>query len=270
MKSYYKYILFFLVFIAVLWSSIFSIDGKLFSVLCDDEMISMYYARTLDLSCEGYTNPLWTLIMIPCQLLPKNIASLPIITINLACIFGMMYYSKNPLFLGLTFPLLFWAVRGVEFIPIAFLFFYALKTNKLIIPMILIMLLRSDGFVFAGILLLINFKLEYLYYYLGTLLLIFGIRFLVYQDIFPNTYYLKLGYPLTERISRSFQSQNWIFLLTPYKYVLPIGLIFLYNMFIGGDAWEQYGFLNRFLIITIPLFFEMVNLKELFLVKIVS
>jgi len=183
---------------------------------------------------------------------------------------GMLGLSKNPLLLGLTFPLLFWAIRGVEFIPITFLFFYAIKTNKLIIPMILIMLLRSDGFVFAGILLLMNFKLEYLYYYLGTLALIFGIRLLIYQDFFPNTYYLKLGYPLTERISRSFQSQNWIFLLTPYKYILPIGLIFLYNMFIGGDAWEQYGFLNRFLIITIPLFFEMVNFKELFLVKIVS
>lgn len=71
-----------------------------------------------------------------------------------------------------------------------------------------------------------------------------------------------------DRFIRSFQLQNIIYLLAPYKYIVPITLIFLYNAYIGGDAWEQYGFLNRFLIVTIPLFYEITDFKELFLIKI--
>lgn len=141
----------------MVYSGIFWINGTPYFVLSDDSMISMYYARTFDLSCEGYSNLLWTAIMIPCNLLPKNLASLPITLICGACVCGIMKYSRNPLLFGLTYSVLYWAVRGVEFIPIAFLFFYGLKTKKIIIPVILIMLLRADGFVFAGILLITNY-----------------------------------------------------------------------------------------------------------------
>jgi len=154
-----NYILTIIVFGILIYSAIFWINGTPYFVLCDDEMISMYYAKNLLSGIEGYTNLLWTLIMIPCQLLPKNLSSVPIVLINLACILGMMKLSKNPLLLGLTFPILFWALRGVEFIPIAYLFFYGIKTGKILIPIILITLLRADGFVYSGILLL-NFYLD--------------------------------------------------------------------------------------------------------------
>lgn len=154
-----KYILIILVFIALISTAFFTFQGTNYFVLMDDEMISMYYAKNLLSGIEGYSNPLWTVIMIPCQLLPKSIASLPIVLINLACIMGMMKYSKHPILLGLTFPLLFWAVRGTEFIPIAFLLFYGLKTGKVAIPIILITLLRIDGFVYSGVL-LVNYYIQ--------------------------------------------------------------------------------------------------------------
>lgn len=262
-----KYIIVSVIYFWFIYSIIFYINGKPFIVLSDDEMISMYYAKNLFTGIEGYSNSLWIVIMLPCQLLPKNISSLPIILINLVCILGMMKISKNPLLLGLTFPLLFWAVRGVEFIPIAYLFFYGLKTGKIIIPIILITLLRIDGFIFALILLIMNFSYKHLYIYLGVLISFFTIRYARYGDLFPNTYYLKLGYLILDRIKESFHWHNIIYLLSPYKYIIPITLVFLYNLYIGGDAWEQYGFINRFLIITIPLFYEIESFKDLFIVK---
>lgn len=152
-----EYIPFIITSIILIISSAFVVNDKLYFILCDDEMISMYYSKTNLSGIEGYTNLGWVLVMMCFKWLPPNLASLPIILVNLLCIFGIMRYSRNPLLIGLTFPLLFWAVRGVEFIPIAFLFFYALKTKKLIIPVILITLLRADGFVYSGILLLTNY-----------------------------------------------------------------------------------------------------------------
>ncbi len=102
-----------------------------------------------------------------------------------------------------------------------------------------------------------------IYIYLATVLSIFTFRYFFYGELLPNTYYLKMGYSIFERVERSFQWQNIIYFLAPYKYIVPITLIFLYNMYVGGDAWEQYGFLNRFLIVSIPLFYE----GKLFLIK---
>lgn len=278
MKKIY-YIIAAVVFIAMALTTVFTINGQPYFVLCDDEMISMFYARTLFAGVEGFTNPLWTLIMIPCQLLPRNIASLPIILLNLGCIIGMMRLSKNPLFLGLTFPIIFWAVRGVEFIPIAFLLFYGIKTRKIIIPIILITLLRADGFVFAGILILASFSdteekicgyRERVFGILAlgiTLLAMLGIRYLYYGEIFPNTYYLKMGYPLSERLSRGIKFLPLALVLTPAKYIIPVLGVAAYSVFIGGDAWEQYRILNRFLILTVPFLFEMTEWKELAIVK---
>ena len=106
-----------------------------------------------------------------------------------------------------------------------------------------------------------NYKLALIW--ISTVLSVFGLRYLIYGDLFPNTYYLKMGYSIFDRIERSFQWQNIVYFLSPSKYIIPITLIFLYNLFIGGDAWEQYGFLNRFLIVSIPLFYE----GKLFLIK---
>ena len=162
------------------------------------------------------------------------------------------------------------------------------EDKKFSIPIILISLLRADGFILAGILLIahyntLNLRLETFYgtlkarlkkiyplilIFVSILMGIITLRYIIYKDLFPNTYYLKLGYSFTDRISRGFQTQNLTLLFAPYQYIIPIALLFAYNVFIGGDAWEGYGFLNRFLILAIPLLYESVNFKELFLIKI--
>src|SRR6185369_4563880 len=57
-----------------IWKTSFVIDGERFFVLLDDAMISMTYAKNLalghglvwnqgEIPIEGYTNPLWTIMM---------------------------------------------------------------------------------------------------------------------------------------------------------------------------------------------------------------
>ncbi|UCD29634.1 MAG: hypothetical protein JSV03_03905 [Planctomycetota bacterium] len=100
-------------------------------------------------------------------------------------------------------------------------------------------------------------------------------RFLYYGEILPNTYYLKMtGYPLLWRITRGFvvfrdfvQEANWILLLFPFfavffvreRRLLFLAWVFIcqsvYNIYVGGDAWEWYGGANRYLSVVMPLFF---------------
>jgi arabinofuranosyltransferase len=100
-------------------------------------------------------------------------------------------------------------------------------------------------------------------------------RFYYFNEILPNTYYLKLGgFPLFLRITRGlyvfFQfvyHLNWILFLLPFgilffrhdKIILLLVSIFLlqviYSIYVGGDAWEWWGGSNRYLCIVMPVFF---------------
>lgn len=90
-KKYYPYLIFILIYSMIVGGAVFYINGKPFVILADDEMISMWYARTLNCTTEGYSNPLWTLFMIPCNLLPQNLACLPVTILNGACIIGDLW-----------------------------------------------------------------------------------------------------------------------------------------------------------------------------------
>jgi arabinofuranosyltransferase len=100
-------------------------------------------------------------------------------------------------------------------------------------------------------------------------------RLLYYKDILPNTYYLKMtGYPLLLRIGRGLWSFiGMIMRVQALPFILPLAGLFLikdfrfrllfalfavqslYSIYVGGDAWHnEYG-ANRFISVTIPLFF---------------
>ncbi len=87
----------------------------------------------------------------------------------------------------------------------------------------------------------------------------------------PNTYTLKMaGYPLIKRITHGYEIATRFLV---HWGALPLGvLIFrrdravrllvwlfaaqmLYSIYVGGDAWEHYGGANRYLSVTIPLWF---------------
>ena len=115
-------------------------------------------------------------------------------------------------------------------------------------------------------------------------------RLLYYGDALPNTYYLKMtGYPVFLRISRGvIVFVKFIWDLNPLFFVLPVillimdydnfkgilgwifGLQCLYSIYVGGDAWEQFGGSNRYISIVMPLFFVLFSYalyrtKELFI-----
>jgi hypothetical protein len=101
------------------------------------------------------------------------------------------------------------------------------------------------------------------------------LRLWYYGEWLPNTYYLKVvGIPLADRIQRGLSvfgdfiwGSGWMLM------VLPLLLLFLwpnpptlllfglllgqvaYSIYVGGDAWEHKGGANRFIALTIPLFF---------------
>ncbi len=101
------------------------------------------------------------------------------------------------------------------------------------------------------------------------------LRFWYYGDVLPTTYYLKMeGFPLMVRIKRGLYvftkfalQMNWVLLLLPFLIILfrqnrttlLLALIilgqFAYSIYVGGDAWEHHGGSNRYISISISLFF---------------
>jgi len=100
-------------------------------------------------------------------------------------------------------------------------------------------------------------------------------QYFYYRDFLPNTYYLKTdGFYLIEKIPRgllssfnllpllififylffnNFKNKQNLRIISPIFFVTV--LLMLYNIYIGGDAWEVYGFANRFITPIIPLIF---------------
>lgn len=100
-------------------------------------------------------------------------------------------------------------------------------------------------------------------------------RLIYYGVPFPNTYYLKMtGYPVLLRLTRGFYvwlrfmwGLNAVFVLltaamvafrfTARKGLLAvvIGLQMCYSIYVGGDAWEDWGGSNRYIAFIMPAFF---------------
>ncbi|MFC1508481.1 hypothetical protein ACFL60_02215 [Candidatus Omnitrophota bacterium] len=105
------------------------------------------------------------------------------------------------------------------------------------------------------------------------------LRALYYGELLPNTYYLKMtGYPIVLRLSRGFVvwwkfiwSMNLLVFLVPVLVVilacnqcvgllaLVVGLQMLYSIYVGGDAWDDWGGSNRYIAIIMPQFFVLLS-----------
>jgi arabinofuranosyltransferase len=106
-------------------------------------------------------------------------------------------------------------------------------------------------------------------------------RWQYFGDLLPNTYYLKLtGVPLAVRLLRGlvtlvdFGSDNWLLLccaiagslagwrLFRQAIVLPAAVVVayaLYNVWVGGDAYERITTANRFLCFVLPLVYLLIG-----------
>lgn len=100
-------------------------------------------------------------------------------------------------------------------------------------------------------------------------------RYFYYGELLPNTYYLKVsGVPLSLRVARGLWSLwrlasgvNLLVFSLPFLFLfvkrdrrvgLCLGMfcgLLLYNVLVGGDAWEHWGGSNRFVAPAMPLFF---------------
>jgi len=101
------------------------------------------------------------------------------------------------------------------------------------------------------------------------------LRIVYYGEVFPNTYYLKMtGFPILLRLSRGLfvwwkfiWNLNLILFLVPVLAVIftynhslgtlatVIVLQMLYSIYVGGDAWEEWGGSNRYIAFVMPQFF---------------
>jgi hypothetical protein len=129
---------------AFVWSSSFIVDGERYFCLFDDAMISMTYARNLvegfglnwarwGSPVEGYSNPLWTLVMLPVNLvpLPLPMRSLLMQGVGLLCLLGNLWlvgrltarffcaggaglHLPAVILTALYYPLAYWTLLGME------------------------------------------------------------------------------------------------------------------------------------------------------------
>lgn len=114
---------------------------------------------------------------------------------------------------------------------------------------------------------------------LGLLILFLGgqtlARYAYYGEWLPNTYYLKVeGWNTTLRLLRGAYAfiqfayfHNWVLFLLPLTIFLfrrdwKVTLMFLllagqvaYSVYVGGDAWENHGGANRYIVIAMPIYF---------------
>lgn len=191
------------------------------------------------------------------------------------------------------FPLIFWSLRGLEVGLLACLSvmgaFYALKQRLVHLFWILpaMLLVRTDGALSAAALSLLAILCapkEKKLFVTGSLFLTCAMtlglhtffRWMYYGDLLPNTYILKMtGTPLKVRVTAGWNALYamrwqilpllavipWAFFCVRYCRMILLWLTaaFLvqvaYSVYVGGDAWEQTGFLNRYITQGLPFLF---------------
>jgi hypothetical protein len=228
------------------------IHGERYFVLFDDSMISMRYARNLvegqglvwnpgGKRVEGFTNPLWVLVMAAVHLLPLGAAKLAL-AVSLAGVFlqlaTMAVIHRIALRLSdgsravallavalaaFSFPLNFWTLEGMEVGALAFI---------LSLAALLLLREQADGVPYAayavlgiGTLVRLDAALPFAVAVVfaafsakrgwkrpaavgGGMLAVFLLaqmlpRYLYYGTLLPNTYFLKMtGFPVVYRLSR--------------------------------------------------------------------
>jgi arabinofuranosyltransferase len=262
---------------------------------------------------EGYTNLLWTLFMAGFHLLPVAKSKMSLLVEIMGAIFLLInlffvrkiseLIKKETLFPLLAviytafyLPLNDWGLQGTEvsilalFVSInVFLSLQSLDSRTvpwyLYVPLGISTLVRLDAavpflalFVFLIVVDKDN-RLKHVYTGLVTFVFFIGLqtvfRLVYYNDIFPNTYYLKMtGYPVLWRIGRGFLvlkdflfGEGFLVMILPFlsfkaarnRSILLLMTLILaqiaYSVYVGGDAWEGRGGANRYIAIVMPLFF---------------
>lgn len=277
---------------------------------------------------EGYTNFLWTMYMAFWHLFYISSAkiSLFIQVSGLLLLIGSLFLIRKisehisernayvmcaSVVLTASYqPINYWALKGMETSVLGFIIllsvwrvFVCIEQNRFD-PLLFVVLgvgqlVRPDTAVlFVGVVLFLIITIpgcrkKNALLALLIILVIQGsmtmFRLLYYNDILPNTYYLKMtGVPATIRIQRGIRvalqfvsGMSYILFVLPFVYsmlyaknkkvwfLLYLFLIqFFYSIYVGGDAWEWWGHLaNRYICIVIPLFFIVLSLVINFLLQ---
>lgn len=308
-----------------IWNTSYSVNGQRYFSLLDDAMISMRYADNYAAGegpyfnsgssekVEGFTNPLWMVIMTGVHLLPvaKQYTSLFIQLLAALLMSINLYFTakladalsnsnKYAIILsivltGFYLPLNVWSLGGMEvaaIVPIvtATMYYLFLSVREQKIRKI-ILLLPAIGTLLRPDFLLIFITVYFIATtYINTknksferlfMILLFAVIFLLlsfnlyyYDDILPNTYYLKMtGYPVFLRITRGLSSiismlpllflaiiiillKNGRQLIKNNSFLVIVPLVLLlYNIYIGGDAWDWWNGANRFISPIVPILF---------------
>jgi arabinofuranosyltransferase len=303
--------------------------GVRYFLLFDDEMISMRYAANLahgyglvwnphGARVEGFTNPLWVLIMTVLHLLPVSLAKMSLLVqiLGAALRFATLLIvwrlalamSRNSkavalcavFFTAFYYPLNDWSLRGSEVALLAPMLtlaaWLAIRTmsgapSGWLWPLLAATtLVRLDMTVsVVTILALVAWadpprRREHLLYGGGFLLLLLSAQLLAacwyFGNPLPNTYYLKMtGYPTWPRIEQGLRTaRHFLMHLDPVLLGLVAAVIWLkreakcallgavfvgqvaYSIYVGGDAWEQFGGANRYVVVAMPIFIILVAL----------
>jgi arabinofuranosyltransferase len=236
-------------------TSAIGLDGHRYWVLFDDAMISMRYALNLvnghglvwnpGQYVEGFTNPLWTMIMaLAIAFFGKLTAPLVIQVLGLLLVATAAFLTKRiadkllgdnthwsylALLLVLSYyPLMYWSLSGMEVSALAFLVALALyvaicrpdlpsATGKLYAIVCVAYLVRPDGFLALLPILVIHGSKapkKHLRGITAFLLVVVSVtlaRYIYYGELLPNTYTLKMGgYSLEHRL------RNGVAFISPF------------------------------------------------------
>ncbi len=255
---------------------------------------------------EGFSNLLWTLYMAIIHKfpIPLTLTSLFVQITGILCMLGALILVKKIakqisrdsnfvvwtalIFTAFYFPLVSWsAVFGTEVSVLTLITtsvcYLMLQPNKNI-PLIFFLLFvglltRLDFFVFAAVSIAYlsigktrrKAALGIIFFFAG--LLIYELwRYSYYNDLLPNTYYLKAtGYPLVMRIARGIYVLSGLMntllalivlagvFIAKNRYIFFLFASFaaqiIYSIYVGGDAWEFFGGANRYVALVMPVFF---------------
>lgn len=258
-----------------IFGSSFLINGTRYFSLFDDEMISMRYARNFSQGAglvwnpggervEGFTNPLWVLLMTLFHFLPfpRSLVSICMqivgLGFHLATVFAAYRLVKGfegipwwcartaTILVAAYYPLLNWSLQGTEVGALAFITTMAavsamkrdvanprdwepyawLGVGLYVRPDMVIPYL-----VIWGYLLLIEERRRVFHLVAGGFVLAAAMgsqtafRLWYFGDVLPNTYYLKLvGYPLLDRISRGSEVAGQFLFSQPWPLLLPLAV----------------------------------------------
>jgi hypothetical protein len=269
------------------------------------------------LRVEGFTNPLWVAYMAAVHILPLPLAKTSLViqltaavllTINLVIVRDMaLLISRGSHAVAVAaavltatyLPLNNWSLQGMEVSVLVLATSIALCTALRSIDdgrfrpsqyvwLAVSTFVRMDMAVPLAGLLLFHIaadrpnRRQHIVWGVASLAACLALqtafRVWYFDDLLPNTYYLKMtGYPPIPRAMRGlFVLAQFIWRFNLLLFALPFGLIavrgwrgvlplwmlivqMLYSIWVGGDAWEYWGGSNRYISIAMPGFFVMLS-----------